>query len=273
MSNTFGLSASAASISTATLDSGTYRDEPFFVTGKWATRPLMCSHRSPQTSPARMAVSQENMKAWKARPEYVDRSPAASRNRSISSGDGNRSRPRGCGGFLTLARGLLRSSCHSFTAVENTPDSNAISRRTDPGATSVSRRSRHAAKSLDDTSASRLRASGSRLSFSSLICSHRTPRFFGLTSRAYLSNTSPSETVAATLSPPVMRNSSCAAQSFASCRVANIADLRTPLRATSARHLLPTFRIEATATPCVKIAYLVTDLRHARASGLAPFCG
>lgn len=270
MSNSFSWSGNADSSLTASDDSGTSRGLPFFVTGRNATRRsvLTDTDLSDRISPARMAVSIANRKAWNARAVALVKSdPADSASLPISSGDGLRSRDGGADGLLTSAMGLLLISRHSFAQTISTVESKPISRITDPGFTTASLRSRQSDRSDGDKSASLIEPMLSLAKASSRIISHLAPRFDGDRSRAYLSKADARVSELCTCSALTIRYSWRAAQSFAAVLVGNTLDLRIPCRATSARNLPPSsFLMLAIFTHAASIAYSMRNW-------FAHFCG
>jgi len=140
------------------------------------------------------------------------------------------------GGRLTFRNGLASSQPHSTVAVSRILPNRFISRRTVPVDTDLSRSSRHLAKASDVVPA-RSRFGSWRLNAAILVRSHRSPFLCVLTVSKYRCSASWS----------VLRgvwvavNSILAAQAWASVLLVNIADLRIPLRAISARHFFPTF--------------------------------
>ena len=157
-----------------------------------------------------------------------------------------RSRWRGCGGFLAPRHGFASIHPHSRLAISNTDDSRVISRITVPGLTVVLRLSRKSATCwvvivpIGASTGSRYDSNAARRT-----CSHRSPRFVGDTSSAYLRRASRSVCFSpAGLSSSISASRSCA-QVTASRRVENRRLSRTPRLLICARHPCAVFWIDA----------------------------
>lgn len=98
-------------------ESGTSRDVPFFVVGKWAIRlvKLTCSQRNDNISPCRMADSKANSKmdssSWLSYFSQYRMIWLSSRGLSL------RVRPGAGFGFLTFLTGLSSTTPHSIRAI------------------------------------------------------------------------------------------------------------------------------------------------------------
>lgn len=248
---------SPAMILTACRDSGTSRDVPFFVFGKWTTRRFESQAPMDRISPARIAVRAERQKAATAHAvedcgSRPGNQPTARISARHSLGETVLVRACPSAGLRTSLTGLVAVQRHSLRAISNTAESNPSSRLTVEGETTSNRPSRHS-----ETSSGWIRSTArpthgmSRASISSRSASHRAPLREGVTFPLYVWSISLTEWPEAIIprERARMSASSRVAQTWPSPFDWKVSDSYTPKRRTSTRHRAPRFVYVATVSP------------------------